>query len=328
MSEESSTVRESDFRHHLVAGSFAGVAEHVSVFPLDTVKTHLQAQVHGGSSGSAAGTRVTSGILGDLAVARDIIAQHGGSRLWRGVSVTGVMCGPAHALMFAAYEQIIRIGETRDGQASAERTAVVGAIAGGVSTFLHDGVMVPADVIKQRMQLGFYRSGWHCLERMLSTGGGSLYRSLPTTLAMNVPFSALMMSLNESIRKVLNPSGKHSLSTYLISGGIAGAVAGALTTPLDVVKTKLQTQGLGELQAHAAGAAPSAPSNFAVRYPGFVAAASAIAREEGYRGFARGAGPRMLMFGSSCAISWAAYEGDEGFDLALVRAQEERRNRR
>ena len=306
------TTRNSDFRHHLVAGSFAGVAEHVSVFPLDTIKTHLQAQAANGGSGASTANGARLGFMGDVAVAQEIIAQHGGKALWRGVSVTGAMCGPAHALMFAAYEQIIRVGETKDGQASAERTAIVGAIAGGVSTCLHDGVMVPADVIKQRMQLGFYQNGWHCLQRMLATGGGSLYRSLPTTLAMNVPFSALMMSLNESIRKVLNPSGKHSLSTYLISGGIAGAVAGALTTPLDVVKTKLQTQGLGELRAHAAGAVPSAPSSFSVRYPGFAAAASAIIREDGYRGFARGAGPRMIMFGSSCAISWAAYEGMKG----------------
>ena len=34
----------SSFRHHAIAGSFAGVAEHVSVFPIDTIKTHVQAQ--------------------------------------------------------------------------------------------------------------------------------------------------------------------------------------------------------------------------------------------------------------------------------------------
>ena len=32
----------SPFWHHGVAGSLAGVAEHVLVYPLDTVKTHIQ----------------------------------------------------------------------------------------------------------------------------------------------------------------------------------------------------------------------------------------------------------------------------------------------
>ena len=56
----------------------------------------------------------------------------------------------------------------------------------------------------------------------------------------------------------------------------------------------------------------AAPPRFEVRYPGFVAAVTGVIREDGYRGFVRGAGPRMLMFGSSCAVSWVAYEGMKG----------------
>ena len=79
---------------------------------------------------------------------------------------------------------------------------------------------------------------------------------------MNVPYGCVMVAVNESSRKVIldhmrPPSSssssrhhrpKHShwqcLSASLLSGGVAGAVAALLTTPLDVVKTRLQTQSL------------------------------------------------------------------------------------
>ena len=217
----------SSFRHHAIAGSFAGVAEHVSVFPIDTIKTHVQAQ---------RSTTATLTWSSDLVLARTLVTQHGVGSLWRGVGVAASACGPAHALMFGTYEQVLTLGGQES--AGADRAAVVGAVAGGVSTLAHDMVMVPADTIKQRMQLGYYRSAFHCLSRMLATGGGSLYRSLPTTLAMNVPYASLMMMANEGARKVVNPSGEYSLTTFLLCGGFSGAFAAALTTPLDVVRTR------------------------------------------------------------------------------------------
>ena len=244
----------------------------------------------------------------DLVLARTLVTQHGVGSLWRGVGVAASACGPAHALMFGTYEHVLTLGGQES--AGADRAAVVGAVAGGVSTLAHDLVMVPADTIKQRMQLGYYRSAFHCLSRMLATGGGSLYRSLPTTLAMNVLYASLMMMANEGARKVVNPSGEYSLTTFLLCGGFSGAFAAALTTPLDVVKTRLQTQGLGVgVEAAAEAAAHDAPSAFTVRYSGFLDAATALWRCDGLRGFFRGATPRVLMYGPACAISWVAYEG-------------------
>ena len=51
-----------------------------------------------------------------------------------------------------------------------------------------------------------------------------------------------------------------------------------------------------------------APKEFEVLYQGASSAIRALFEEEGPRGFARGAGPRMLMHGVSCAISWGFYE--------------------
>lgn len=290
---------------HMLAGSFAGVAEHVCVYPIDTLKTHLQTRRNKKPSVTLKNQQPSSAV----ATAQNLVQLRGISFLWRGVNVMMFGVVPGHALMFASYEGVIYAGGTGAGEnASSERVALTGLAAGAVSTLFHDSVMVPAETIKQRMQLGYYRDGSHAIRRMLATGGGSLYRALPITLAMNAPYSAFMMCCNESLRRRLNPTGEFSLATYLTAGAISGIVAGGVTTPLDVIKTRLQTQGLRHRTSTPTDSLGKSPKNFTVKYEGFMNTVTAIAKKEGLAAFWRGAGLRMLMMGPSCALSWGAYE--------------------
>lgn len=159
---------------HMCAGGFAGVAEHVIVYPIDTLKTHVQA---------------SKGEVSAVQAARAIVAERGAGALFRGLSVQALVCGPAHALMFAAYEQTLEAGGVRAPDPSPQRVALVGLVAGGLCTFVHDSVAVPAETIKQRLQLGHYRNALDCFRTIVASGVGSLYRSLPTTLATNIPVS-------------------------------------------------------------------------------------------------------------------------------------------
>jgi len=287
---------------HMIAGSIAGVVEHAVIFPLDSIKTHLQAT----NAEAAAGSKR----IGSVQVARDLVRLRGPLFLWRGVTVTLWAVVPAHALMFTAYEGVLEYGgahSTQHTDASSFRVAAVGFAAGGISTLFHDSIMVPAETIKQRMQLGYYRDATHATRRMIASGGASLFRSLPTTLAMNVPYASLMMMSNESLRRLLNPTGTFSLPTFLAAGAISGSLAAAVTTPLDVIKTRLQTQGMTRAKT-STGELHAAPQKFKVRYQGFSDAFRAVYRAEGVQGFFRGMGPRMLQTGPSCALSWCAYE--------------------
>jgi len=118
-------------------------------------------------------------------------------------------------------------------------------LCGATAAMSHDLFLTPFDTIKQRMQLGYYTSTTQCLRTIVRTEGlSALYLSFPTTLAMNIPHGWCVVALNESAKRVLNPTGGYNIPMSLLSGCLAGGLSAMLTTPLDVIKTRLQTQDL------------------------------------------------------------------------------------
>lgn len=67
---------------------------------------------------------------------------------------------------------------------------------------------------------------------------------LSVQLVMNVPFVAVHLAVYESAKKVMSGHKEESLAVQLLAGGTAGGTAAALTNPLDMVKTRLQLEGV------------------------------------------------------------------------------------
>jgi solute carrier family 25 iron transporter 28/37 len=152
-------------------------------------------------------------------------------------------------------------------------------------------------VVKQRMQVhgSVYKSLSQCTRAVYKTEGlSAFYVSYPTTLAMTVPFTALQFTAYESLSKVINPTKEYSPVTHICAGGLAGAFAAGLTTPLDVIKTLLQTRGTAN-DAEIRSA------------KGLLVAASIIKRQHGWGGFFRGLRPRIITTMPSTAICWYVY---------------------
>lgn len=61
---------------------------------------------------------------------------------------------------------------------------------------------------------------------------------------MNVPFVAVHLAVYESAKKFMSGHKEESLAVQLVAGGMAGGTAAALTNPLDMVKTRLQLEGV------------------------------------------------------------------------------------
>lgn len=305
--------------NHMIAGSFAGLAEHISIFPIDTLKTHLQCEKCGESNPMQTWNCATR-----------IVQREGIFRLWRGVSAMFAGCIPAHAAYFSLFEFMKEFLEIDKEGHHPIRAAICGATA----ALSHDICMTPFDVVKQRMQLGYYKNMSHCFKSVIKTEGiGAFYIAFPTTVMMNIPFGMIMVAANESAKKVLNPTGKYDIASSMIAGSIAGGIAAFFTNPLDVVKTRLQTQNLqpcprviitevivnniiidkvgnnnlNKIHVNNISEEISRIGN-RINYVGTFQTIKHIFVEEGLVGFTRGVLPRILVHAPSVAISWTAYE--------------------
>ncbi|EDS34203.1 mitoferrin [Culex quinquefasciatus] len=262
---------------NMTAGAIAGVMEHCVMYPLDSVKTRMQSLTHMHAHDTIVSTM------------RDMVRTEGLGRPFRGVMAVVAGAGPAHALYFGAYEYskeaIARISD---------RNQINYMVSAALATLVHDAISNPADVVKQRLQMynSPYRSVLHCARVVYQTEGlRAFYRSYSTQLVMNIPYSAIQFPTYEFFQKLLNKDNKYNPPVHMVAGGAAGAAASALTTPLDVCKTLLNTQEDG-----------------AGKTRGLLEAAKKIYRTAGPLGFFKGLQARVLYQMPATAICWSTYE--------------------
>ncbi|KAF3333461.1 mitochondrial carrier protein [Carex littledalei] len=246
----------------IIAGGTAGVVVETALYPIDTIKTRLQA-AHGGAKIHWKG--LYSGLAGNLA---------------------GVL--PASALFVGVYEpakQKLLTMFPENLSAFAHLSA--GAI-GGLAASL---IRVPTEVVKQKMQTGQFSSAPDAVRLILSKEGSKgLFAGYGSFLLRDLPFDAIQFCIYEQMRIGYKTAAKRDLTDpeNAVIGAFAGAVTGAITTPLDVLKTRLMVQGN--------------------QYNGIINCAQTILREEGPAAFLKGIGPRVLWIGIGGSIFFGVLE--------------------
>ncbi|XP_060173169.1 S-adenosylmethionine carrier 1, chloroplastic/mitochondrial-like [Lycium barbarum] len=247
-----------------VAGAAAGVVVEAALYPIDTIKTRLQA-VRGGGQIILKG--LYSGLAGNL---------------------VGVL--PASAIFVGVYEPAKRkLLDSLPENLSAIAHLTAGAIGGAASSI----VRVPTEVIKQRMQTGQFASAPDAVRRIVAKEGfRGLYAGYGSFLLRDLPFDAIQFCIYEQMRIGYKLAAKRDLKDpeNAMIGAFAGAITGAITTPLDVIKTRLMVQGSAK------------------QYEGIMHCVNTIVREEGASTLFKGMGPRVLWIGIGGSIFFSVLE--------------------
>ncbi|XP_067909199.1 mitoferrin-2 isoform X1 [Heterodontus francisci] len=274
---------------HMIAGAVAGVLEHCVMYPIDCVKTRMQSL----QPDPAARYRNVMDAL------KRIVRTEGFWRPMRGLNVTATGAGPAHALYFACYEKIKKT--LSDTIHPGGNSHIANGAAGCVATLFHDAAMNPAEVVKQRMQMynSPYKRVLDCMRTVWKNeGAGAFYRSYTTQLTMNIPFQAVHFMTYEFLQEKLNPHRQYNPSSHVLSGAMAGAVSAAVTTPLDVCKTLLNTQESLALNS----------LNISGHLSGMANAFRTVYRLGGIPAYFKGVQARVIYQMPSTAIAWSVYE--------------------
>ena len=116
------------------------------------------------------------------------------------------------------------------------------------------------------MQIGQYYSTRECVQNIWKSKGivNGFYAGFGVFIAREIPFCQIMYPLYEVLKLITvrtlaynsgTPAVLIEVPGYLnsINGAIAGAIAGFLTTPLDVLKTRLMTFQVEEDDKRSAG---------------------------------------------------------------------------
>ncbi|KAG2350714.1 mitochondrial carrier [Suillus weaverae] len=175
---------------------------------------------------------------------------------------------------------------------------IAGGMAGGCQVIFTN----PLEIVKIRLQIqgeaakleGAVKTGAAHIVRQLGVVG--LYKGASACLLRDIPFSAIYFTAYSHLKKDIFHEGYNgkqlSFLETLGAAGIAGMPAAYLTTPADVVKTRLQVEAR-QGQTH---------------YKGLTDAFVKINKEEGFKALFKGGPARILRSSPQFGFTLLAYE--------------------
>lgn len=296
----------------MLAGGFGGAIGDSAMHSLDTVKTRQQGLLWNPRYKNMVPAYIT------------IFRQEGFFRgLYGGYTPAILGSFPSTATFFGTYEYSKRFMINNLHM----NDTVSYFIAGILGDLALSVFYVPSEVLKTRLQLqgrfnnpytkgcGYNYRNLRDAVRLISKteGTSALAYGYKETLLRDLPFSALQFAFYERFRQwaIIYNDSNHDLpfTLELGTGAAAGGLAGVLTTPLDVIKTRIQTATTSTAGAHAPHFA-STGGAFSQLLHKFstVKALHSIYKNEGIYGMFSGVGPRFIWTGIQSSIMLLLYQ--------------------
>ncbi|KAL8736202.1 MAG: hypothetical protein Q9166_000357 [cf. Caloplaca sp. 2 TL-2023] len=234
----------------LIAGAFAAFTVDFLVYPLDTIKTRLQSPDYR-----------------RLYTINGVINRSLFRGLYQGIGSVILATLPSSGAFFTTYEStktfLHAINPSIPSSPSTPLIPlpILHAAASSAGEFVSCFILTPAEVLKQNAQMVVRSSSTtstthafdgHATRQAFNkfrNNPGQLWRGYTALVARNLPFTAMQFPLFEFLRtetyRFRERKGSRSgtlLETGMVtafSAGSAGSLAAVVTTPIDVVKTRI-----------------------------------------------------------------------------------------
>ncbi|KXZ47855.1 hypothetical protein GPECTOR_32g467 [Gonium pectorale] len=287
------------------AGALARAASQSTIHPLDTLKVRLQTNRARSAAAPpppglskigqlvpppAGAGRVSP--LGPLVRfdGKALLATMGS--LYRGVVGAASGAGIAIGAYFAVYGVACN---TLSRYTTLPPTSVA-FVGGGMAALGSSFVKVPLAVCIRSVQAGVYPNVFAAARSITAAAGprGLFTGYLPTVLE-DVPDMAIKFAAYESMRQVhraMHGGRAANVQEDFAMGALAGALAAAATTPLDVIKTNMMCNAAGR--------------------PTMGSAAAIVWKQGGPSAFFRGVGARAASNGINSAVFFCFFEAIRG----------------
>ncbi|KAF5008287.1 hypothetical protein FDECE_5425 [Fusarium decemcellulare] len=308
---------------YFLAGAIAGGVSRTATAPLDRLKVYLL--VNTTSRAETAGAALRQGrplaALKNAAkpftdAVRDLVRSGGVRSLFAGNGLNVVKIMPETAIKFGSYEAAKRALANFEGHNDPKKLSSWSKFtAGGLAGMIAQASVYPLDTLKFRLQCETVKDGLQGVAlvrqtavKMYADGGvRACYRGLTMGLVGMFPYSAIDMGTFELLKNtyktyVAKRDNMHEddVKPGNIATGIIGATSGAfgasVVYPLNVVRTRLQTQGT---VMHPA------------TYTGIWDVTKKTIQREGYRGLYKGLTPNLLKVAPALSITWVVYENSK-----------------
>lgn len=304
----------------LLAGASAAFTVDLLVYPLDTIKTRIQSPDY-----KRLYPRPSDGSIN-----RSLFRG-----LYQGIGSVVLATIPSSGAFFTTYEG----SKSLLANHTPIPTPVAHSLASSTGELVSCLILTPAEVLKQNAQMVKKSSSAHtkafdgnatliALRKFNSPA--QLWKGFTALAGRNLPFTAMQFPMFEYLRSMIyRVRRRRGIETSLwetglitaVSAGTAGSVAAVLTTPVDVVKTRImlaasdrgeeRQRAIEETQAR--GRDPKAEIERAQQAAkggraGAFAVGGEIWRTEGIRGLFRGGGLRGLWTALGSGLYLGVYE--------------------
>lgn len=299
------TPAEVQFLDDFVAAFLASAISSGIMYPVDTFKTRVQSRRRGVPPASE------GGVLG----------------LWSGVQY--FIADANDAVYLASYglikPQLLNSVDPTNSLVVFSILTLAGSLGDAVGSIFR----LPMEIVYKQIQTGASSDGLAVLRGLFRSESFRLVMfSWAAILARDMPFAGLQIALFDFYKSLLSSLDDAGVSIFVqraVWGALAGATAAVITTPFDLITTKVMVEATESRDgAGKPSPAPSLTLGGAMGVLGeigplFKKKTVETVQEGGLAALWSGAVPRVLFFGPAATIFFASYESI--FDLIELAKQ-------